>query len=283
MVAQEVLPRLERCGYATHLAKEAAMLTHIERVVIGVTDLQHAMHAYARLGFELHSSAESALAFNAQDCLELVPIPAGDVLVEGLRSIVIESDDLADDVRAIRARGIDISEVMPPRGGQAAASAELGPSNPLPLRFIQRAPAEGDRPHVCAHPNQVERLDGVNIVVPNVLAVVDTYAQVFGLPVPPLQPGTVIKASMCLFKVGPVSIGVVQPFEPGAAAAALESRGPGPFQVLFHTRGMRAGATWMETHGVPPPAPVTRPDGQQAMLVGPEQACGTYLTFVGPE
>jgi len=260
------------------------MLTRVDRVVIGVADLHVAVQTYTRLGFELHTRAGSAIAFNADDRLELVPVPADEVVPPGVRSVVIESDDLAGDLTAMRARGIDIGAPIPHRGGEDALSAELGPRNPLPVHFIQHhVPAEGRRPHVCAHPNQVVRLDGVNIVVPNVRAAVETYAQVFGLPVPTPQRGTVIKAMMCLFHVGSVGIGVVEPFEPGAAAAALESRGPGPFQVLFRTRSMAAGATWMATHGVPPPARATRPDGLQAMLLGPDQACGTYVTLVGPE
>jgi hypothetical protein len=45
---------------------------------------------------------------------------------------------------------------------------------------------------------------------------------------------------------------------------------------------MAAGADWMQTHGVPSPARGIRNTGEQAMLVGPEQACGTYVAFVGP-
>jgi hypothetical protein len=244
-----------------------AMFTRVERVIIGVADLPQAVQVYASLGFELHTGATSAIGFNAADSLELVPTSER----EGLHTIVIESDDLAGDVAAMRGRGIDISQ-----------GAELGPANPLPLRFIQRhVPVDG--PHVCAHPNQVERLERTYIVVPQLSELVETYARVLGVPVPPVQRGNVIKADMCIFDVCPTGIGVAQPMEPGPAASALELRGPGPFQVLFRTRSMAAGADWMRTHGVPPPARGIRNTGEQAMLVGPEQACGTYVAFVGPE
>lgn len=242
------------------------MFTRVERVVIGVADLAAGVEVYSSLGFELHATAESAIGFNATDCLELVPTSDR----EGLHTIVIESDDLAGDVAAMRARGIDIS-----------LGAELGSANPLPLQFIQQH-APVDRPHVCSHPNQVERLERTYVVVPELSALVETYARVLGVPVPPVQRGNVIKADMCIFDVGPTGIGVAQPMEPGPAASALELRGPGPFQVLFRTRSMAAGAAWMQTHGVPPPARGIRNTGEQAMLVGPEQACGTYVAFVGP-
>ncbi|HLZ28466.1 MAG TPA: VOC family protein [Chloroflexota bacterium] len=250
------------------------MFTRVERVVIGVADLPRATQTFTSLGFELHATPESAFAFNADDSLELLPASAG----HGLRSIVIESDDLGADLEAMRGRGIEVSDPLSHPGGRA----ELGRGTPLPLQFSQR-PAEPRRPHVCAHPNQVERLERTYIVVPHLPALVETYARVLGLPVPPVQRGNVIKADMCIFDVGPVGIGVAQPVEPGPAASALERRGPGPFQVLFRTRSMSAGADWMRTHGLPPPARGTRNTGEQAMLVGPDQACGAYVAFVGPE
>jgi len=256
------------------------LLTRVERVVVGVTDLGRAVHTYTSLGFELHTGPRSARAFNADDCLELVALAEGQI--QGLRSIAIESDDLAGDITAMRRRGIDIADPVP--APEDATWALLGPSNPLPLWFIQYAvPAERRRPHVCAHPNQVDHLERTYIVVPEVSAVAELYARVLGLPVPPVQRGNVIKAVMCIFDVGPVGIGVAQPVEPGPAAAALERRGPGPFQMLYRTRGMRAGAEWMASHGLPPPARGIRNTGEQAMLVQPDQACGAYLAFVGPE
>jgi hypothetical protein len=38
----------------------------------------------------------------------------------------------------------------------------------------------------------------------------------------------------------------------------------------------------MADHGVPPPARGVRNTGEQAMLVSPEHASGTYIGFVGP-
>jgi len=248
-------------------------------VVIGVADLSAAVQAYANLGFELHPTPASALAYNAADCLELVPTSAR----PGLQRIVVESDDLAADVQAMRARGIDIGAPVPDQGGQASR-AELGPTTALPLQFVQpHGPAAARHPHVCAHPNQVARLERTYIVVPYLREVVETYARVLSLPVPPVQRGNVIKADMCIFDVGPVGIGVAQPAEAGPAASALERAGPGPFQVLYRTRSLAAGADWMRAHGLPPPARGTRNTGEQAMLVGPDQACGTYLALVGPD
>jgi len=118
--------------------------------------------------------------------------------------------------------------------------------------------------------------------VPNVAASAATYARVLGMPVPKIQRGAVIKADMAVLDLGPTGLTVAQPAEPGPAAEALARRGPGPFQVLYRTSGMNAAARWIEGHGLPPPARGVRNTGEQAMLVGPEQACGAYIGFVGP-
>jgi hypothetical protein len=102
------------------------------------------------------------------------------------------------------------------------------------------------------------------------------------MPAPTLQRGTVIKADMAVFDLGPTGLTVAQPAEPGPAADALAQRGPGPFQVLYRTGSMDAAARWMADHGLPPPTRGVRNTGEQAMLVTPEHACGAYIGLVGP-
>ncbi|HSQ05592.1 MAG TPA: hypothetical protein VLN59_16245, partial [Burkholderiales bacterium] len=104
-----------------------------------------------------------------------------------------------------------------------------------------------------------------------------------GMPQPKLVKGTVIISNMAVFQVGPTGLGVVQPYAAGPAAAALESRGPGPFQALYRTKSMGAAARWMHEHGMPPLERGVRNTGEQAMLVPPSHACGAYIGFVGQE
>ena len=126
------------------------------------------------------------------------------------------------------------------------------------------------------------RVDRVYIAVADVAAAAETYSHVLGMLAPQVQRGTVIKADMAVFDLGPTGLTVAQPAEPGPAADALARRGPGPFQVLYRTRSMDAAAHWMAAHGVPPPARGIRNTGEQAMLVRPDDACGAYIGFVGP-
>ena len=94
--------------------------------------------------------------------------------------------------------------------------------------------------------------------------------------------GLVAVLFVAVFQLGPTGLTVAEPAEPGPAADALASRGPGPFQVLFRTRSMDAAERWMRDHGMPPPARGVRNTGEHAMLVPPHEACGVSIGLAGP-
>jgi catechol 2,3-dioxygenase-like lactoylglutathione lyase family enzyme len=288
------------------------MLTRIDHVMICVADLARAVDTYTRIGFDVRPGGEhtgrgthNAIAFNAEDYLELLGLrdrqeylaasPGGGLVEflaggDGFRYVAVQSDDLAADVRAMRARGVDVSAPVDgvrrtPAGRELRwKSATLGAGNALPIFFIEHLTPLGERrgPAPGRHPNGVERVDRVYIAVADVKTTAEVYGRVLGLPVPKIQRGAVIKADMAVFDLGPTGLTVAQPIEPGPAAEALARRGPGPFQALYRTSGMEAAARWMADHGVPPPARGVRNTGEQAMLVPPENACGAYIGFVGP-
>jgi catechol 2,3-dioxygenase-like lactoylglutathione lyase family enzyme len=292
------------------------VLTRVDHVMICVPDLDAGIDAYTRIGFNVYPggshtgrATRNAIAFHGEDYLELLsfredrpaaPDPGGSDarLAEflsrggGFRYVAVQSDDLAADVAAMRRRGVDVADVADgarrtPAGQELRwKSAALGAKNPLPVFFIQHLTPLEERgrqvPRAGEHPNGVLRADRVYIVVPDLAAVLETYGRVLGMPVPKIQRGAVIKADMAVFDLGPTGLTVAQPAEPGPAAEALARRGPGPFQVLYRTSSMDAAARFMASRGVPPPARGIRNTGEQAMLVGPEQACGAYIGFVGP-
>ena len=282
--------------------------------MICVPDLDRGIDAYKRIGFNVHAGGvhtgkgtHNAIAFNEDDYLELLGIrdrneylsnsPFGG-LVEflerggGLRYVVVQSDDLATDVAAMRARGVDVSAAIDggrrtPAGQELRwQAATLGASNPLPIFFIQHLTPVQERrrqvPGAGRHPNGVLRADRAYIAVTDVAAAAETYSRVLGMPAPTVERGTVIKADMAVFNLGPTGLTVAQPAGPGPAAEALARRGPGPFQVLYRTSSMDAAARWMVDHGVPPPSRGIRNTGEQAMLAAPEYACGVTIGFVGP-
>jgi catechol 2,3-dioxygenase-like lactoylglutathione lyase family enzyme len=286
-------------------------LTRIDHVMICVPDLQTGIETYRRIGFDVHyggvhpgNGTENAIAFFEDDYLELLGIRAGEqdragaALVDfiarggGLRYLSVQSDDLAGDVAAMRRRGVDVGD--PTDGGRRTPSgqelrwrvARLGAGNPLPIFFLQHLTPLAERrrqvPQPGQHPNGVLRPERAYIAVPDVAKAVETYARVLGMPVPHVERGTVIKANMAVFQLGPTGLTVAEPAEPGPAADALASRGPGPFQVLFRTRSMDAAERWMRDHGMPPPARGVRNTGEHAMLVPPHEACGVSIGLAGP-
>jgi catechol 2,3-dioxygenase-like lactoylglutathione lyase family enzyme len=296
------------------------VLTRIDHVMICVPNLDAGIAAYRRIGFHIQHggvhagrSTHNAIAFHEDDYLELLSLrdrsprerdePArGDTsdarLAEflsrggGFRYVAVQSDDLANDVAAMRGRGVEVSDPTEgsrrtPAGRELSwTAAALGPRNPLPIFFIQHlTPLDERRRQVARagnHPNGVLRLDRVYIAVPDVARAAESYGRVLGMPVPKIQRGAVIKADMAVFDLGPTGLTVAQPAEPGPAAEALARRGSGPFQVLYRTSSMDAAIRWMASQGLPPPARGVRNTGEQAILVDPDQACGAYIGLVGP-
>jgi len=290
------------------------MLTRIDHVMICPQSLEQGIEAYRRIGFDIYPGGVSssrgthnAIAFLADDYLELASVSDRQAYVAasprggladfldrggGFRFVIVQSDDLAADVRAMRGRGVEVSD--PGDGSRRTLQgqelrwklATLGEANPLPLLFIQHVTPLAERraqvPRAGQHPNQALRIERVYVAVTDVAAAAREWSRVLGLPVPSVQRGAVIKADMAVFDLGPTGLTVAQPAEPGPADEALRRRGPGPFQVLYRTGSMDAAASWMASHGLPPPARGVRNTGEQAMLVGPEHACGAYIGFVGP-
>jgi catechol 2,3-dioxygenase-like lactoylglutathione lyase family enzyme len=295
------------------------MFIRIDHVMICVPDLPQGIAQYRKLGFDIHpggvhpgKGTHNAIAFLENDYVELLAIRDQaelrsadrrgtwqDGLTEfiaaggGIRNLVLESDDLAADVAAMRRRGVEVSDAsegsrQTPAGRQLRwMAATLGPRNPLPLFFVQHLTPLAERrkqaPEGGKHPNGVYTLERAYIVTQDAPATAAVYANVLGMPQPALQRGTVIMSDMAVFQLGSTGLGIAQPYAPGPGADALARRGPGPFQALYRTTSMGAAARWMQEQGLPPLARGIRNTGEQAMLVPPAEACGAYIGFVGPE
>jgi len=227
-------------------------LIRIDHVKIGVPDLKSGLDAYHRLGFDMHAVGAKAIARNPDDFLELKAGAAG-----GISAIALRSDALAADQKAIASRG-SIAHVI--------VTDSMQPHNPVP----------------AMHPNGIYKLERVYVAVTNLAAAVEQWRRVLGLAEPKIERGTVIMADMAIFQLGSAGLTLAQPYGAGPTEEALNSRGPGPFQILYRTKSMDAAAKWMSGHGVPPPARGVRNTGEHAMLVPPAQACGAYIGLVGP-
>jgi len=290
------------------------VLTRIDHVMICVPDLAKGIEAYSRLGFTVYPGGShtgrpthNAIAFHDEDYLELLSIRDRSAVEPGspdeslaayldqgggFRIVSLQSDDLAADVAAMRARGVDVSDIRDggrrtPEGQELRwRAAFLGPRDALPIFFIQHLTPLAERKaqavKLGSHPNGVTRVERAYVAVPDVAAAAGRYARVLGLPVPKIQRGAVIKADMAVFDLGPTGLAVAQPAGPGPAAEALARRGPGPFQVLHRTRSLDAALRALEQGGVTDTVQGVRNTGERAVLVRPERAGGAYIGFVGP-
>lgn len=288
------------------------MLTRIDHTVIGVPDLGEGIEIYRRIGFDVRyggthpgANTAAAFAFFEDDYLELRAVRDGDKASAsdpfvsfmqrggGLFRVTVRSDDLAEDIAAMRRRGVDVED---PMDGELLTadghtlrwkSAELGSNNPLPLSFIQHLTPLDERwaylPRSGSHPNTALRLERAYVAVPNVREAATDYSNVLGIPIPVLERGTVINSLMAVFYLGSTGLAVAEPTEPGSTSEVLANRGPGPFQVLYRTRSIEVGDAWIQNHGLPPPTRGVRLSGEHAMLVAPEDACGVFLGFAGRE
>jgi catechol 2,3-dioxygenase-like lactoylglutathione lyase family enzyme len=291
------------------------MLTRIDHVMICVPDLAAGIDTYTRLGFNVYPGGDhpgrgthNAIAFTGDEYLELMSLrDRGEYLAAtgtrgglveylarggGFRYVAVQSDDLGADVAAMRARGVDVSDVSEGArrtpGGQELRwrAATLGAGEGLPVFFVQHLTPLDERrrqvPRAGDHPNGVLRIDRAYIGVEDVSAAAARLGRVLGRAIPKIQRGNVIKADMAVFDLGPTGLTVAQPMEPGPAADAMARRGPGPFQVLYRTSSMDGAVRWFAEHGVPPPARGIRNTGEHAIVVEPDHACGAYIGLVGP-
>jgi len=289
------------------------VLTRIDHAMICVPDLAKGIETYTRLGFTVYPGGShtgrpthNAIAFHDEDYLEILSIRDRSAVVPGspdaslaayldegggFRIVALQSDDLATDVAAMRARGVDVGEIRD--GGRRSLEGQelrwraafLGPRDALPIFFIQHLTPLAERKaharRLPSHPNGVTRVERVYVAVSDVAASARAYARVLGRPVPAIHRGAVIKADMAVFDLGPTGLTVAQPMEPGPAAEALARRGPGPFQVLHRTRDLAAAARALADHRVPDVVEGVRNTGERALLVPPQHAAGAYIGFVG--
>ena len=149
------------------------MLTRIDHVMICVPDLAQGITQFRNLGFNMHEGGShpgrgthNAVSFNQDEYIELLAIrdaaeykaasgsgglPKFITAGGGIRNIVLQSDNLSADVDAMRARGVDVSDVV--EGSRVTPSgielkwkaATLGAKNALPLVFVQHLTAVEER------------------------------------------------------------------------------------------------------------------------------------------
>jgi hypothetical protein len=256
------------------------VLRRVASVIVGVPDLDEGINVFSKLGFQLDSCDGGAFAFLGDDLLALSRDER-----PGLRTIVVESDDLEADLTAMRDRGVDVSEVWTEerhtRSGQTLRwrGATLDARDLHQVVFAQWLVP---KPPATRQPNGAISLDRAYIAVDDLASASNRYARILGQPVPPVERGLIIKAEMAVFTLGTTGLALAQPAAPGPTFDAFTRQGTAPFQILYRTTSVDRACRWIVSNGVPTPTPGIRNTGERAILVTPEHACGTYVAFVGP-
>ena len=243
------------------------MTLTLDHVVIAVADLAAAEADYGALGFTVVPGGRHAngVTHNAlvvlEDgaYLELIawtrPDPGNrwfDVFQragEGLVDHALWPEDIAADVAAARARGLDIDDPVDggrlrPDGERLAWRVARSPAADVPFLCGDVTPRglrvqEGD---VRRHPNGATGVAALTIAVHDLDASCRRYAALVGQGATRDTGSRTVgdaPARTAAFRLAGTEVVLASPTgRDGALAAALEARGEGPFEIAF-----RAGAT----------------------------------------
>jgi catechol 2,3-dioxygenase-like lactoylglutathione lyase family enzyme len=262
-----------------------AVLTAVDHIVVGVSDLEAAVDTYRRLGFTLTQPPLEAVAYSVFGDFHLEFRATTDGLVrEGLHTLSLRTDDIDADVARLRSVGLHVSDPVDDTDGMVPRrSAEVEAL--IPILLVEHAPTTAERDagvgHLEPHPNTVTHLERTYIAVESIDRELRAFEDVFGLPAPEPEMGTVIMSMMSVFYLGEVGIAVAEPRGAGPTADALRANGPGMFQILFRAEHLDLAHAFMVGNGLPAPARGTRLSGESALLVSPENACGAYVAMAG--
>ncbi len=297
------------------------MLTGLDHIVIGVKDLQRAMESFQSLGFHVYPGGEhpgrgthnGVILFDADYIGLIAPqdpaLDGGRNLLasleargEGIRTAVIGSDDLAEEVRLLRGRGVDVTDIQlhdrrTPDGLLLQwQAANLGGASPLPHYVIQHVTPEDVRkrqaPKAAPHPNGVVAIDRVVIAVTDMEAARAEYGKTLGLRPTPVRTDSLLNAEVCAFVMGKTAVTLAAP-RGGPGQEALDNRGPGPFLLAFRSGNLQETERWIMSHHINIAAAGTlrepqdgaqdsaRADGVRAIVTRPEPAHGVWMAWSG--
>ena len=259
------------------------MIERFDHAVIGVPDLEPAMGAFRRLGFEVavggrHPSlgTRNAIVRFGLDYLELLTVedpavarargPFGRELLSfldrgsGLVGFVLAGAGLDDEVEGLR--GLSIGAEGPfemdrihPRGGRLEWKLVLPGGSPWRKPWPYLIDWITGEDELLAwdppgdHGNLVTGVAGTDLVVGDLEEAARLYEQALGLP--PGEDGHGRPGTSGLhYRLGSFRLTLHQPEEPGPAAAELEQRGPGPYRLVLASSDLGFTAETLTRAGV---------------------------------
>ena len=259
------------------------MIERFDHAVIGVPDLEPAMGAFRRLGFEVavggrHPSlgTRNAIVRFGLDYLELLAVedpavarargPFGRELLSfldrysGLVGFVLAGTGLEGEVEGLRELGIGAEgpfemDRIHPKGGRLEWKLVLPGGSPWRKPWPYLIDWITGEDELLAwdppgdHANRVGGVAGMELVVGDLEEAARLYEQALGLRAGEgghRRPG----ATSRHFQLGSFRLALHQPDGPGPAAAELERRGPGPYRLVLASTDLDSTAETLARAGV---------------------------------
>ena len=259
------------------------MIERFDHAVIGVPDLEPAMDAFRRLGFEVavggrHPSlgTRNAIVRFGLDYLELLTVEAPDVARNrgpfgrelmsfldggsGLVGFVLAGTGLEDEVEGLRelsigAEGPFEMDRIHPKGGRLEWKLVLPGGSPWRKPWPYLIDWITGEDELLAwdppgdHANLVGGVVGMELVVGDLEEAARLYEQALGLRADEgghRRPGVTSRH----YRLGSFQLTLRRPGGPDSGAAELEQRGPGPYRLVLGSSDLESTAETLTRAGV---------------------------------
>ncbi|MCY4621996.1 MAG: VOC family protein [bacterium] len=284
------------------------MIERFDHAVIGVPDLESAMDAFRRLGFEVAVGGRhpllgtrNAIVRFGLDYLELLTVEHPDTARSrgafgadllsflehdsGLVGFVLAGTGLEDEVSGLRGLGIGVEgpfemDRIHARGGRLKWRLVVPGFSPWrkPWPYlIDWITAENellawDPPggHACA----VDSVAAIDLAVEDLDEGIAVYEQAFGMQ--PRDGRPLPGAASRHYRRSGFRLGIHQPVGAGAVASELEQRGPGPFRLILSSADIAGTARTLARNRVP------YKESRGGIDIDPEAAAGARLRITAP-
>lgn len=279
-----------------------------DHAVIAVRDLDHAMHRYRDLGFEVAAGGRhtglgfhnAIISFGPQ-YVELLSVfdqeiaearsHRGRELVGYLRTwpggligYALATDHISEDAARLRAAGLMVEgpfgmDRTQPDGRllswQLCVPTGTAWRRPWPFLIQRDGADEGLTTERVDHPNQATSVSGLTLAVADLTSAVDLYERQFCVPKMPVEP-VGETAARARFALDEVTLDVVAPTG-GPVRQMLEERGEGLFQLTFQCRSLEQTHAALRAGNVP--CITSMEDGRPSLVVPYSGALGAQLSF----
>ena len=291
------------------------MIARFDHAVIAVSDLDRAVEAYRRLGFDVfpggrheHRGTHNALIrFGGADYIELLGVYDPEIAVEsglngrtlaefvqdregGLVGHCYASDDIEAEAARMREASLEMVgpfEMRRARPDGRTLTWRLLVPEDIPWRrrwpfFIQWDDPDEERLSVAGvgnHTNGAGSITSVSVVVRDLDEAVGLYSILFGSDSLRTDEVADLGAARARFDVCGFTIDLLSPTGGGRVREALERYDEGPFDVRIEVADLEAAADFLAGVGV-----VLEESAQNSELyIPPESAFGAPLILAAPQ